>query len=194
MYTYTHFLVGASGARAVASREESWKPSLLIGLAASLPDFGMVVQSMLFLISGEGRPRVWWALVSNYTWVMHSVVTIAAVAFLAEVFWLMAPRYLSENRRYARWFFLGWLSHPIIDAMTHGATSVDPNYDYFWPFRFQITPWVGFWDYRIPGSLMPGWIEIVVDGGLMAFLVYQAFTRIRSRRKKAVNAVKAVSV
>jgi hypothetical protein len=138
--------------------------------AALMPDIPFMIQCAINKANGitveEAIPQL-----EQGTWVLHSLPLAGALAFLLIQFAFTFWRSLGLKFWMAVAFELGWsCCHILMDATCHKNLVKMGDPDYLWPSLYNLSWLIGFWDYRVPGRLVPKWEEVVIFFALL-FLI-----------------------
>ena len=169
MYTDTHALLALTVTG--WCYKERLTPRIVCAVAATFPDYAMLMQCAIWWMNGQviDGSVSWSSFTNDYTAITHSFFVIALACQSGQ----------SICHRWFKAFVVGWLSHPIIDVLTHGKTEVL----YLWPSHYFLGKIFGVIDYRLEGLARTRW-EIALDFSLAAVVLWQTWCWFKAWRKR----------
>lgn len=153
MWPPTHTVVAATVAEALFPGNRT--ALLVLTVASTWPDFPFLAQVGLNIKDGKSVAeynRPWLLLLNNAA---HSLPVWLAVFATSRVLPVI-PAVVSL----ALW---GWLSHILIDVLTHGRGKKFKGDPDLWPWRHTLGSVMGIYTYREPGCYKPKVPEVIIS-------------------------------
>lgn len=168
MQTYTHFLVG--GALGCSLFPTSTLAQFSCACGGVVPDLVLLPKYVLDRIRGRQ------AFTEQSSWLLLIKELSHSIPFWG-VLWLICWYFVAGAAplvwKIGNAFLLGFLSHLIIDALTHcGEKFRSTDQGMLWPLKLKLGALVGLWEYRYDhGVLKPKLFELCVDICCFGFLL-----------------------